>query len=95
MNARQTGGRPVDPGERRVELERAFLSVQGERVALTAAFMRLTVESGPAGIELVIVRLLRLQRAVEKAQAAAFIPEETALNDANFARPQSLTTMFS
>jgi hypothetical protein len=64
MNTEGVDGLPGDLEVRRSELERAFLSVQRERVALTDAFMRSAVECGSAEVETLIVRLLRLQRVV-------------------------------
>jgi hypothetical protein len=61
--------RPADAETLRSELERCFLNVQGERVALTAAVLRLEAASGPAGLELVVLRLLRLRRATDSAKA--------------------------
>jgi hypothetical protein len=67
MNAKRAD-LPADLGARRPELQRAILSVQRERVGLTEAFMGLAVECGAAEIETLILRLLRLQRAVGMAQ---------------------------
>jgi hypothetical protein len=64
MSAVGVDGLTDDADARRWELERAFLSVQRERVALTDAFTRSAVECGSADVETLIVRLLRLQRVV-------------------------------
>lgn len=61
---------PADREARRSELQNMFLSVQGERVALTECLMRPAAERDPAYIETLMVRLLRLQRVVEKARIA-------------------------
>ena len=63
--AARAGGSAADTAARRAELARALLTVQQERMALTEAFMRLGIEaeSGPVGIEAVLLRLLRLRRA--------------------------------
>ena len=67
MNAKRANSRPVDEEE----LEQALLNVQRERVALTEAFMRLNVECSSSGIEMLVVRLLRLQRETGAAQKLA------------------------
>ena len=73
MKARRVNLPVADATARRAEMARALLSVQLERVALTEAFMRLgtEAESGPAGIEAVLVRLLRLRRATDIAEVVA------------------------
>jgi len=61
---------PAGREARRSELQRTFLSVQRERVALTECLMRPAAERDPTNIETLIVRLLRLQRVLEKARIA-------------------------
>jgi hypothetical protein len=64
MNAEGADRLADDADARRSELERAFLSVQRERMALTETYVPFAVECGPGGIETLILRLLRLQRTV-------------------------------
>jgi hypothetical protein len=65
MNAEGADRLADDADARRSELERAFLSVQRERMALTDAFMGLRGECRPPDIEALLVRLLRLRRTVK------------------------------
>jgi len=60
----------ADREARRSELQHTFLSVQRERVALTECLMRPAAERDLADIETLIVRLLRVQRVMEKARIA-------------------------
>lgn len=68
---------------RRSELERAALSIQRERVALTEALMRLAGDYMPATIETLIVSLLRLRRVVEAARDRALIRVGEACDDSH------------
>jgi hypothetical protein len=53
--------------ERRTELALAMLAVQAERIKLTESFMQPTLGYGPREVEVLILRLLRLQRAIQRA----------------------------
>ncbi len=68
MNGKQDHERPSDTAARQAEMRRAVLSVQQERVALTGSFARLALDYGPSAVEALVVRMLRLQRAVAVAQ---------------------------
>lgn len=70
MSTEMSDPLPADREARRAELQHTFLSVQRERVALTECLMRPAAERDPADIETLIVRLLRMQRALEKARIA-------------------------
>jgi hypothetical protein len=70
MNTQGADELTGEDGARRSALERAYLGVQRERVALTESFVRMGGDCGPAVLGLVIVRWLRLQRAAETAQGS-------------------------
>jgi hypothetical protein len=53
---------------RRTELALAMLAVQAERIKLTENFMQPILGYGPREVEVLILRLLRLQRAVQRAR---------------------------
>ena len=70
MNGKLTHTLTDGAETRRSDLGRAVLSVQRERVALTESFARLALDHGPLAVEALMVRLLRLQRAVAMAEGA-------------------------
>ena len=91
MSAERPRGPLVGRRARRLELARAKLAVQRERVALTVGFMRLAVKCPPRAVETLVVSQLRLQRAVERAQDVALTYPTTASDYASYTRPESPT----
>jgi hypothetical protein len=68
MKAPLRNQKPGGLEERRIELALAMLGVQAERIKLTESFMQPILGYGPREVEVLILRLLRLQRAIQRAR---------------------------
>jgi hypothetical protein len=68
MSAPLRNEKPGGLEERRAELALALLGMQAERIKLTESFMRPILGYSPREVEVLILRLLRLQRAIQRAR---------------------------